>query len=174
MKLLLPQKIIKRIKRELRGRTREIGGILVGEHVAADVFRIVDISVQRRGGTAAHFVRDPEHHKAFLADFFARTGNAYQKFNYIGEWHSHPRFEPLPSGPDFVTMFDLIEDPDVGVNFAVLIIARLHRWSVLELSATLFRPGIMPESANVEVEASDARQSLVQRIIQMFTGSKGV
>jgi hypothetical protein len=46
---------------------------LVGEHVEADSFRIVDISIQRRGGTASHFVRDPEHAKVFLADFFART-----------------------------------------------------------------------------------------------------
>jgi integrative and conjugative element protein (TIGR02256 family) len=153
MKLLLPLKVIKRLKRELRGRNREIGGVLVGEHVTNDLFRIVDISVQLSGGTAAHFVRDPEHHRAFLADFFVRTGRDYQRFNYLGEWHSHPRFAPLPSGEDFVTMLDLVADPEVGANFAVLIIARLHRWSRLEISATLFRAGLMPEAISIEVEA---------------------
>jgi [CysO sulfur-carrier protein]-S-L-cysteine hydrolase len=70
MKLLLPPTIVKRLRREVRGRLHEIGGVLVGEHVATGVFRVVDMSVQVRGGTVAHFVRDPQHHKAFLADFF--------------------------------------------------------------------------------------------------------
>jgi proteasome lid subunit RPN8/RPN11 len=171
MKLLLPLPIIKRLRRELRGRSREIGGVLVGEHIAHDTFSIADISFQRRGGTAAHFIRDPEHHRDFLADFFARTGNDYQKFNYIGEWHSHPAVEPLPSGPDFATMFDLVEDTDVGVNFAVLIIVRLHRWGRLELSATLFQPGVIPESISIEVESKREtrnRRSAICRILDFI------
>jgi proteasome lid subunit RPN8/RPN11 len=152
MKLLLPHRIIKRLRRKLRGRIREIGGIMVGEHVGRDEFRVADISFQKRGGTIAHFVRDPAHHKAFLADFFAKSGNDYKRFNYFGEWHSHPAFEPLPSGEDFRTMYELVEDPEVGVNFAVLIIVRLRGWSTVELSATLFRPGYMPEAVQVAVE----------------------
>jgi [CysO sulfur-carrier protein]-S-L-cysteine hydrolase len=171
MKLLLPLPVIKRLKRELRGRSREIGGVLVGEHIATDTFSIADISFQRRGGTTAHFVRDPKHHRDFLAEFFARTGNDYQRFNYIGEWHSHPAVEPLPSGPDFVTMFDLVEDTDVGVNFAVLIIVRLHRWGRLELSATLFRLGVIPESISIEVEGTREtrlRRSAICRILDFI------
>ena len=172
MKLLLPQRVIKRLKRKLRGRNNEIGGVMVGEYVAADTFRIVDISVQRRGGTVTHFVRDPVHHKAFLADFFAKTGNDYERFNYIGEWHSHPAFEPLPSGPDLATMYDIVEDPDVGVNFAVLIIARLRSWSMLELSATLFRQEVVPEAVSVQVDnAPDMviKQSAFERFLDYLT-----
>jgi proteasome lid subunit RPN8/RPN11 len=171
MKLLLPLTIVKRLRREVRGRLREIGGVLVGEHVASGVFRVVDMSVQNRGGTVAHFVRDPQHHKAFLADFFCRTGHNYQKFNYIGEWHSHPAFKPLPSGPDFATMFDLVEDPDVGVNFAILIIVRLLFWSRLELSATLFRAGVVPEPISIELEETqdaETRQSAIGWILDFF------
>jgi hypothetical protein len=69
-------------------------------------------------------------------------------------------------------MLGLVEDPDVGANFAILIIVRLHHWNRLELSATLFRPGIMPESPKVEIEETDTRLSLVQRIAKIFTGSK--
>jgi integrative and conjugative element protein (TIGR02256 family) len=158
MKLLLPLTIIKRVRRELRGRRREIGGVLVGEHVADDTFRIADISVQRNGGGAAHFVRDPGHAKAFLAEFFKRTGDSYLKFNYIGEWHSHPAFDPLPSSADRRTMYDIVDDPDVGINFAVLIIVRLHFWERLQLSATLFRSGVAPESISVEIEDANDRQ----------------
>lgn len=153
MKLLLPRKVIKRLKRQLRGRINEVGGIMVGEHVATDTFRVVDISFQKRGGTISHFVRDPAHHEAFLTDFFEKTGRDYKRFNYIGEWHSHPAFTPLPSGEDFATMYEIVEDPDVGVNFAVLIIARASGWYSLELSATLFRAGIAPEPAAVTIES---------------------
>jgi integrative and conjugative element protein (TIGR02256 family) len=170
MKLLLPLPIIERLKRELRGRSREIGGVLVGEHVENETFRIVDISVQLSGGTAAHFVRDPVLHKAFLDDFFRRTGQDYQRFNYIGEWHSHPMFTPLPSGEDFTTMLELIRDPAVGVNFAVLIIARLGLWSGMQLSATIFRNGYAPEPAEVAIEGDDTvtRLTILQRILRFF------
>jgi hypothetical protein len=140
MKLLLPQRVIKRLKRKLRGRINEIGGVMVGE--------------------------------AFLADFFAKTGNDYKRFNYIGEWHSHPAFEPLPSGPDLATMYDIVEDPDVGINFAVLIIARLKSWSMLELSATLFRQGVVPEAVSVQIDnAPDMviKQSTFERFLDYLT-----
>lgn len=172
MKLLLPQRIIKRLKRKLRGRIREIGGVMVGEHVADDMFRIVDISVQRRGGTVNHFIREPSHHKPFLADFFSKTGHDYKRFNYIGEWHSHPSFEPMPSGPDFEVMYNIVEDPDVGANFAVLIIARLKSWNHLELSAKLFRAGIVPESVQVEVDNAHEtviKQSAMERFLDYLT-----
>jgi len=169
---MLPQRIIKRLKRKLRGRKNEVGGVMVGEHLAADTFRIIDISVQPRGGTVAHFVRDPVHHKTFLTKFFAKTGYDYVRFNYIGEWHSHPAFEPLPSGTDFATMYDLVKDSDVGVNFAVLIIARLKNWKTLELSATLFRTGIIPEAVTVEVDNlpdTVIRQSAFERFLDYIT-----
>src|SRR5690242_9125070 len=83
-----------------RNGSREIGGVLVGEHVAPNIFRLVDLSVQEHGGTAACFVRRPEHHKPFLDDFFLRTGKNYERFNYLGEWHSHPSFPAVPSHVD--------------------------------------------------------------------------
>jgi [CysO sulfur-carrier protein]-S-L-cysteine hydrolase len=170
MKLLLPSKIVERLNRELRGRMREIGGVLVGEHVADDTFRVVDFSVQLSGGTAAHFVRDPDKAKAFLAGFFQRTGHDYQRFNYIGEWHSHPRFVPLPSGEDCTTMLELVNDPAVGVNFAVLIIARHRLFGGMQLSASLFRRGAESEYAQVEVEGAQTigRRTFVQRVLGLF------
>src|SRR5438552_2278187 len=117
MRLLIPTIIINRLKYELCGRLREIGSVLVGEHVSGDVFRVADISVQRQGGALAHFVRDPVHHKEFLSEFFSRTGHDYLRFNYIGEWHSHPSFQPLPSQSDLETMYEIVNDPEVGANF---------------------------------------------------------
>jgi len=172
MKLLLPQPILQHLRLELRSaRRREIGGLLLGEHVEGETFRVVEATVQQSGGSAVHFVRDPAQHQKQLDDFFARTGNDYAKFNYMGEWHSHPSFEPLPSGEDIATMQSIVEDPKVGVNFLVLVIPRLTRWNMLKLSAMLFRPSCQPDFVDVEVESvvEGEPTGVVTRLIRWFT-----
>ncbi|QOZ36360.1 Mov34/MPN/PAD-1 family protein [Bradyrhizobium sp. CCBAU 53421] len=171
MKLILPVDLVGRLRKELRtAGDREIGGVLVGEHLHDATFRLADLSVQRSGGSVAHFVRDVEQNSTFLRDFFARTGNDYQRFNYLGEWHSHPRFNALPSGQDLRTMQDIVESPDVGAHFAVLLIVSLRRRGVLELSAVAFRPGTSPESVDVvmEDETMKAEKGWLQRVIDLF------
>ena len=49
-----------------------------------------------------------------IASFFDRVNHEYVRFNYIGEWHSHPSFEPEPSTKDDLSMQDIVEDPEVG------------------------------------------------------------
>src|SRR5262249_15377301 len=111
MHLLLPLRILDRLQRELRkGGRLEIGGLLMGEHVAGETFRLVDFSVQHSGGSAVHFVRDPAEHQTQLDGFFARTAADFTRFNYLGEWHSHPSFEPLPSPEDVATMHSIVAD----------------------------------------------------------------
>src|SRR5262245_2536321 len=101
MKLLVPTRIARRLARELRrAGHREIGGVLMGEHIGDDAFRVADMTVQRSGGSQTCFVRRPHEHKRALDRFFERTGGDYARFNYLGEWHSHPSFAPVPSGTD--------------------------------------------------------------------------
>ena len=51
MNLLAPSDIAARIRAELREAGRvEVGGVLMGEHVSEDTFRVVDLSAQRHGG----------------------------------------------------------------------------------------------------------------------------
>ncbi|MCP1843663.1 proteasome lid subunit RPN8/RPN11 [Bradyrhizobium sp. USDA 4524] len=171
MKLILPADVVSCLRKELRSAgTREIGGVLVGEHMHNATFRVADLSVQRSGGSVAHFVRDVEQSSAFLKEFFARTGNDYQRFNYLGEWHSHPQFSALPSGQDLATMLDIVESPDVGAHFAVLLIVSLRRRGLLELSALAFRPGISPVNVDVvmEDETGATRKGWLRRIIDLF------
>jgi integrative and conjugative element protein (TIGR02256 family) len=158
MKLLLTPQVLKQLELEMRqARRMEIGGLLFGEHVGADTFRVVDITVQRSGGSPVHFVRDPAQHRPQLDAFFRKTGAEYTKFNYLGEWHTHPSFEPHPSGQDVNTMQSIVEDPAVGVNFLVLLIPRLKRWRHIEVGATLFRPSTDPSPVELSVEgASEA------------------
>ena len=68
----------------------------MGEQTAPGQFRVVDLSIDEVSGERAHFVRDAEHHRGALQAFFERTGHAYERFNYLGEWHSHPGFLNRP------------------------------------------------------------------------------
>jgi hypothetical protein len=85
----------------------------------------------------------------------------------MGEWHSHPSFEPLPSDTDIRTMQSIVEDPDAGVNFLVLMVCRMAsgRRRVLELTATAFRAGAHPVAVpiSVEPEPQGPKAALLER-----------
>ncbi len=150
MRVRIPNSIVDRLMRELKAaRRREIGGILVAERLAGDEFMIADISVQRRGGSTHYFERDPSEHRAFLESFFEKTGHDYTRFNYFGEWHSHPNVDALPSITDVKTMQEIVSDPAVNTSFAVLLIARKRLFHGLELSATEFRSDSPPAPAEL-------------------------
>jgi [CysO sulfur-carrier protein]-S-L-cysteine hydrolase len=159
MQLLLTDPIIERLQLELRRAGRqEIGGLLMGEHIRDDIFRVVDISVQHTGGSQGCFVRDPGEHQAQLDAFFTKTNADYVRFNYLGEWHSHPSFQPVASVTDIQTMQSIVHDPAVGANFLVLLIPRLHKWRTIELSAIGFRKGGEPFSVVVCREREPAAE----------------
>jgi len=171
-----------RILRELRrAGTAEIGGVLATERVADRIFRIVDLSVQRKGGTFAAFSRDASLHKRFMRRFHDLTGHQYERFNYLGEWHSHPSFPALPSPKDVFTMYSLLEAPDQVANFLVLLVVKRSSAGKLEASAHAFAHGLapmrvpltMPElnDAFIEVAASP-RLSLRKRLAMRADGGR--
>lgn len=134
----------------------------MGEHVAEGVFRVVDVSVQRRGGSHGHFVRDPANHNRQLQGFFDRVGRDFTRFNYLGEWHSHPTFAPAPSTVDVATMRSLVADSSVGVNFLVLLIVRLIAPMTMEGTATVFAEGMTPMPVSVACEQQEPNTCLAR------------
>lgn len=149
MQVELHAEVRKRLRRALRaaGR-REIGGVLMGEQIEPGSFRVVDLSIDDQTGGRAHFVRSPKSHDDALDAFFARTGNAYDRFNYLGEWHSHPRFPVTPSVQDAGSMMELVQG-ERSIDFAVLLIVRLDLWRKIASSCTLFRRGMSPTPVEV-------------------------
>src|SRR5436305_3382362 len=111
MDFLLPAEVASRLVAALRlaGR-QEVGGILMGESLAPGRFRIAEATIQPHGGSFATFFRNVRLALKPLRRFFSRTGHDYQRFNYLGEWHSHPSFVPEPSGPDVRSMLEIVED----------------------------------------------------------------
>lgn len=149
MQLQLPTEVLRRMRRNLlRSGSREIGGILMGEEIDDQVFQIVDFSVDTSSGTSAQFIRDADEHDEALSAFFERTGGEYGRFNYLGEWHSHPSFSVHPSLQDVHAMQDLV-DGSGSVDFAVLFISRLRWYWRFECSAHLFVSGHPPSVVSV-------------------------
>jgi len=149
MQLLLPIEVVRKMRGHmLRASSREIGGMLMGEALGEQVFRVVDFTIDTKSGTSAHFVRNAAEHDNSLAAFFERTGDDYRRFNYLGEWHTHPSFSVNPSAQDIRSMQDLV-DGSGGVDFAVLLIARLRWLFVYECSTHLFVRDHAPNAVEV-------------------------
>jgi len=138
--LVLPAEIAAKVQEALvRSGKREVGGVMMAEHSGVNTFIVRDLTIHRRG-TFASFVRRIEEAWSVLARFFERTKGDYQRFNYIGEWHSHPSFEPLPSGRDHESMYEIISDKSVGANFVVLMIVKLSAEGALIGTAHTYLP----------------------------------
>jgi len=138
-----------------RAGQREIGGQMFGEQIAPSQFQITELTVQSRRGTIARFVVDLVEAARTAFNFFQRTGHDYARFNYIGEWHSHPRFDVRPSSTDTSTMREMVTSVDFRGSFAVLMIVRLDG-TQLRSGAWLFDPKGRGQSVKLEVE--DERQ----------------
>lgn len=159
----LPPDLAERIVSALRrAGSREIGGVLLGEHLGPSLFRIADMSIQRSGGTRACFVRKPQLHAAYVRRFFKRTRKAYKRFNYLGEWHSHPCFPVSPSDVDVAQMQEIVEDGPEAPHFAVLVIVRLFEMN-LRVSAHSFRPNHPPVAVNLVIAERPREDPALER-----------
>lgn len=127
---------------------REIGGILFGEQLAPGQFRLVDFSVDDATGSAAHFCRTTEQHSKELESFFERTGREFAKYNYLGEWHSHPSFPVEPSAQDSRSMSELVHG-ETNIGFAALLIVRLDFLLFLRVGAVMFSRNNAPEQIRI-------------------------
>ncbi|MCY4569343.1 MAG: Mov34/MPN/PAD-1 family protein [Candidatus Poribacteria bacterium] len=139
MKIHLPIDIQKRLIPALeKAGSYEIGGVLMGEHIDKAEFRIVDLTIQAQFGSIAFFTRLVADIVKPLKGFFKRTGYNYRKFNYLGEWHSHPSFPPVPSQKDIQSMQEIVTDSDTGANFVILLIVKIKKTQEIEATATVF------------------------------------
>lgn len=140
MRLRIPADQLMKLKVALaEAGDQEIGGQIFGEQLAPSDFLASDITIQKRRGTLARFIVDLLQAARDATRFFDRTGRRYARYNYVGEWHSHPSFEVRPSARDSETMRELVEDAGFRGNFAVLMIVRLDPEDIA-LGAWVFDP----------------------------------
>ncbi|TGV11392.1 hypothetical protein EN816_24350 [Mesorhizobium sp. M8A.F.Ca.ET.173.01.1.1] len=134
-----------------RAGVKEIGGQLFGEQLAPSDFRVTELTVQSRPGTFARFIVDLLEAAKDAIRFFDRTEHRYTRYNYIGEWHSHPSFAVQPSGTDAATMRQLVRHAQFAGTFAVLMIVRLDA-ETLTSGAWVFDPQGNERRVLLEVE----------------------
>ena len=139
--LHLPKSHYNKMRDELaRAGRKEIGGILMGEQLQPGLFKVSDVTYQRSGGTVATFIRNTHLALKALKKFFYRTNGDYGRFNYLGEWHSHPSYAAWPSSKDHNTMFEMIESPDMLANFLVLLVVKINSHDIFEATITTYLP----------------------------------
>lgn len=133
----LTSRLVKALK---RAGDKEMGGILMGEHISDEIFRVKDLTIQSTGGTSSFFLRTVNDFLKPLQGFFKKKANDFTRSNYLGEWHSHPSFSVSPSSTDCKTMWDIVEDSTIGANFVILIILKLNSRERIEGSVTVYLP----------------------------------
>lgn len=139
MKLSISQKTIDAWKSEiLNAKRNEIGGVLFGEHLGDKEFRLVEFTTQHRRGGEVSFKRKGREASQNLKRLSKTYGNDHRRFNYLGEWHSHPNAPVVPSIVDCRTMQNLLDDKSTNANFLVLMILRVNGLHELEMSANTF------------------------------------
>jgi integrative and conjugative element protein (TIGR02256 family) len=106
----------------------EVGGMIIGYRKRKNQFIISDFTTadDTKIFNLASFIREPTKSLKRLNEAFKK-----KKHNYLGEWHSHPRFRLYPSRGDFKTLKRIILDPDYGVDFSLLIISKLNNGKLL-------------------------------------------
>lgn len=151
--LILRPEVAERMRTALYGAgRREIGGILMAEHTGPNQFAVLDLTIHGRG-TIAYFARKMEEAVPRLRSFFTRVEHDYVRFNYLGEWHSHPSFELEASGKDDRSIREIVADRDVGANFVVLLIVRLADNGELLTRAYTYLPDGTKSGSTVTVES---------------------
>jgi [CysO sulfur-carrier protein]-S-L-cysteine hydrolase len=93
-------------------------------------------------------VRSIEHRHAALSGFYEQMASDYGRFNYLGEWHSHPNHLPVPSSTDIASMQALVRG-ERDIPFAMLLIVRSAWWRRMLVSATLFQRDKAPETIEI-------------------------
>lgn len=150
MRIELAVDVPKRFRVALReAGEREIGGMLFAEQLKPSHFCVVDFSLDSFSGSHTGFERDPQSHRKTLDAFFRQTGNDFARFNYLGEWHSHPLFSVHPSAQDISTMTDIVENQVSIINFAILLILKSRFCFWIDHSLTIFARNRPPQRSRI-------------------------
>ncbi|MGH1414078.1 MAG: Mov34/MPN/PAD-1 family protein [Pelagimonas sp.] len=133
-----------------KGGLREIGGWLAAEQLAPGTFELVGFTVDLDVGTHNRFASLPTTHGAQLDGILAANADRSGRVDYLGEWHSHPTFPPVPSDIDVAAMTKMVEES--GPSFATLLIVRLLGMAVLQATITTFQRGLPPEQGQLIID----------------------
>jgi proteasome lid subunit RPN8/RPN11 len=116
---------------------RETGGILIGRYSSRGwIADVVEATPKPKGSRSGWFwFQRSSTGLATLLEERWRNG-----LHYLGEWHSHPGGQPVPSGLDIRAMRAIACDGSYCCPAPILVILGSAN-SIWSFSATLFREG---------------------------------
>ena len=108
-----------RTYRQIEGAERP--GVMVGSVIGENKYRINRISPPLVKGNASHTgcERDGEAANAYVLSQYELSEHTRI---YLGEWHTHPEDEPIPSGRDISSIMEISCLPDMCLPFVILCI----------------------------------------------------
>lgn len=148
LSLTVPRSQLAKLQIHLKqGGNREIGGWLVAEQTAPGKFELVGFTVDLEAGTRDRFDSLPEPHSQQMDRILLENSGRAGRVDYLGEWHSHPTFPPIPSEIDVASMTDMVENS--RPSFAALVIVRLMGNASIQATITTFQRGQLPETGQL-------------------------
>jgi len=123
---------------------------LFAKRLDDDTYEIDEVYLERRVGSIA-FVKLYNNHryKRFQARYHKKHKFDYRKHNYIGDWHSHPSFECVPSGFDMMEVeMDMQES---NADFLIQVILKVER-NLLVGNAFLYNNEVSAKRIELEIE----------------------
>ncbi|MBS1511079.1 MAG: Mov34/MPN/PAD-1 family protein [Bacteroidetes bacterium] len=97
--------------------TIETGGVLVG-YIENDIIYIAKASSP--GPNAIHDIASFQADANYVDMFIdMESANSAGRYQYIGEWHTHPQIEPTPSDTDLISLKEIA---DTSTDFALVFI----------------------------------------------------
>lgn len=112
----------------------EAGGVLIGRLVAGTDDVVIDLATNpspkdRRG--RFFFFRLREHAQDRVNEAWVRSGGTSV---YLGEWHTHPEDEPVPSPTDIANWQNIVRTATFEQSFLLFLIAGRLNWRLWELA----------------------------------------
>lgn len=126
---------------------RETGGLLIGRYSdLRDRAIVSQVTGPARDSTSGRtwFHRGV----AGLQDLLFRRWR--QQEYYLGEWHSHPRADPIPSGTDGRQMSSIAQSPGYHCPEPILVIVGGDARSEWTLHVRVYRRGEAPQDMDEE------------------------
>lgn len=150
LSLKVPRSQLAKLQSHLKqGGKREIGGWLIAEQTAPGRFELVGLTVDLEAGTRNRFDSLPEPHSRQMDRMLLENSDRAGRVDYLGEWHSHPTFPPIPSEIDVASMTDMVENS--GPSFAALVIVRLMGNASIQATITTFQRGLLPKAGQLVI-----------------------
>ena len=149
--LKIPQQVIKILEKykQLLSNDDEACGILMGRYIIDSDDIVIDfISVPTKTDIRSRFrfFRSKKSHQDFHDRIWHSSSGRY---NYLGEWHTHPEPNPRPSKYDIKNWKKVLKKSTFGSDFLLFIILGTEEvsiWQGFKKDLSFVQLSIMEES----------------------------